>query len=319
MAKMDEMRFAVRIAQMYYEQGIREPEIARQTGLSQASISRLLTKAKKEGIVRILVTVPQGIYSDLEKQLIKQYGLFDAIVVDTLQEDDEPYIKKDISAAAAYYLETVVKPNEIIGIATWSSTLLGLINSMRPLHKPMNIRLVQLMGGIGNRSAEIHANRLTNQVADFLKGTAAYLPSPGIVGSEASRKVICEDVYVKETMQLFDKIDTAIVGIGALEPSTLLAESGNILSIEELNALRQSGAVGEILLHFYNANGQLIETPLDNRVITMGLCQLQKVKRSIAVAGGKRKYAAILGALRGRWINVLITDHYTASKLVKES
>jgi DNA-binding transcriptional regulator LsrR (DeoR family) len=319
MAKIDELRFAVRVAQMYYDQGIRQPDIAKQMGLSQASVSRLLTQAKDEGIVRISVSVPQGIYSELEEQLIHHYGLRDAIVVDTEEEDDEPLVRRDIGAAAAYYLESAVKPNELIGIASWSSALLSLVDSMRPIQKKMGIRVVQLMGGIGNRSAEVHANRLTSQLADLLKGSATFLPAPGIVGSEAARKVICDDVYVRETMQLFDKIDTALVGIGALEPSKLLAESGNIFSAMELMTLRQNGAVGDILLHFFDANGQLVDAPLDNRVITMGLDQLRKVRRSIGVAGGKRKYAGILGALKGKWINTLITDQFTASKLVNES
>lgn len=318
MAKIDELRFAVRVSQMYYEQGIRQPEIAKRMGLSQATVSRLLAQARDAGIIRISVSVPPGIYSELEEELIQHYGLRDAIVVDTIEEDDEPLVRRDIGNAAAYYLESSVKPNEIIGIASWSSALLALVDSMRPVQNKTGIRVVQLMGGMGNRSAEVHANRLTSQLADLLKGTATFLPAPGIVGSEAARKLFCEDVYVRETLQLFDKIDTALVGIGTLEPSRLLAESGNIFSMEEMKILRKNGAVGDILLHFFNAEGQPVDTPLDNRVITMGLDKLRKARRSIGVAGGKRKYASILGALRGRWINTLITDQYTASRLVKE-
>lgn len=318
MARVDELRFVVRVARMYYEGGIRQPLIAKQLGFSQATVSRLLARAKDEGIIRISVTAPKGVYSELEEQLIHRYGLRDAIVVDTIREDDEQIIQRDIGAAAAYYLESAAKPNEIIGFSSWSSTILALMDAMHPLSKKSGIRVVQIMGGIGNPSAEVYATRLTSQLADLLKGSAVFLPAPGIVGSEAARNVICEDVYVRETLELFNHIDTALVGIGALEPSKLLAESGNIFSISELETLRQCGAVGDTLLHFYDANGQLVSTPLDKRVITMSLEQLSKVRRSIGIAGGSRKYASILGALRGRWINMLITDQFTANRLVKE-
>ena len=318
MARIDEIRVIVRIARMYYERSIRQPDIAKQLGLSQATVSRLLNRAKEEGIIRITVSVPQGVYSQLEEQLIERYGLRDAIVVDTLREDDEQIIQRDIGAAAAYYLESAVKPNEVIGISSWSSSLLALVDAMHPLQSKSGIRVVQILGGVGNPSAEVHAAHLTSRLADILKGTAVFLPAPGVVGSEAARQVFQDDVYVQETMQLFNQIDTALVGIGVVEPSKLLAESGNIFSMAELGTLRKKGAVGDILLHFYDAMGDPVITPLDDRVISMSLEQLCKIQRSIGVAGGRRKYAGILGALRGKWINILITDQFTATRLVNE-
>lgn len=318
MAQIDELRFVVRVARMYYERGIRQPEIAKQLGFSQATVSRLLAQAKEEGIVRLSIAIPQGVYSELEEQLVQKYGLCDALIVDTVSEDDERLVNKDIGVAAAFYLESAVKPNETIGIASWSSTLLAVVDSMHPIQKKMGIRVVQIMGGVGNPSAEVHANRMTSQLADLLKGTAVFLPAPGIVGSEAARKVICDDVYVRKTMDLFDCIDTVLVGIGVVEPSKLLADSGNVFSISELELLRKNGAVSNLLLRHLNGNGQLVNTPLDKRVIAMSLEQLRNVKRSIGVAGGKRKYDGILAVLKGKWINMLITDQFTASRLINE-
>ena len=96
----------------------------------------------------------------------------------------------------------------------------------------------------------------------------------------------------------------------------LLADSGNIFSTEQLDALRRKGAVGDILIRFFDENGQPVQNELDNRVVSMTLPQLRQVNRSVGVAGGKRKFNAILGALRGGLINVLITDCYTAERLV---
>jgi DNA-binding transcriptional regulator LsrR (DeoR family) len=143
------------------------------------------------------------------------------------------------------------------------------------------------------------------------------LPAPGIVGSQASLDVLLADPYVHEAMALFDQVSLALVGIGALQPSELLAKSGNIFSDEELGILRGAGAVGDILLHFFNEHGQPVETPLNNRVISMSLPQLRQVDRAVGVAGGRRKQEAILGALRGNFVNVLITDCYTARRLIE--
>ena len=314
----DELRLVVRVARMYHEWGMRQPEIAQQLGISQATISRLLNRGKDEGIVRISVAVPPGVYSVLEENLMKKYGLRDAIVVDTMWNEDERLIQKEIGSAAAYYLESIIRNNEVIGISSWSSTLLAMVDAMHPLHKRSNIRVVQILGGVGNPAAEVHANRLTSRFSDLLHGTSVFLPAPGIVGSENAVSVLLEDYYVKNAVELFDQVSLALVGIGSIEPSSLLAQSGNIYSKEELSMLLSEGAVGDVLLRVYDRGGKPVITPLNNRVISMSLEQLSRVDRALGIAGGSRKYEAILGALRGNWINVLITDRYTAERLVEE-
>jgi DNA-binding transcriptional regulator LsrR (DeoR family) len=149
-------------------------------------------------------------------------------------------------------------------------------------------------------------------------GEARLLPAPGVVGSAAARTVLFEDPFVREAMAQLDRVTVALVGIGALEPSRLLAASGNVFSPRELEALRRKGAVGDVCLRFFDERGEAIHTELEERVIGMTLEQLRHVKRTIGIAGARRKYEAILGAVRGRWVNVLITDRATAEKLVAE-
>jgi DNA-binding transcriptional regulator LsrR (DeoR family) len=126
------------------------------------------------------------------------------------------------------------------------------------------------------------------------------------------------DEVAQQAIRLFDQVTTALVGIGSIEPSPLLAQSGNIFAPRELALLREAKAVGDIVLRFFDQNGNLVETGLEKRVISMRLEQLHKVSRAIGVAGGSRKYAAILGALHGHWINILVTDHFTARRLANE-
>lgn len=125
-----------------------------------------------------------------------------------------------------------------------------------------------------------------------------------------------QDPFVCETIDRFDSVTLALVGIGSIEPSELLASSGNIFSLQELDSLRAQGAVGDVCLRFFDAEGVPIESPLNDRVIGMELEQLRKVKRSVGIAGGQRKITAIRGAVRGGFVNVLITDLSTAQALV---
>lgn len=319
MAQIDELRLAVRVARMYYQWDMKQSDIAKRLGLSQPTISRLLQQAKQNGVVRISVTAPQGVYTELEEDLLRRYRLRDAVVVDCSSDQDDRMIEREIGGAAAYYLESALRPNEIIGISSWSATLLALVDAMHAVARKGDVRVVQILGGVGDPSAEVHANRLTSRFADLVGGVPVYLPAPGVLGSAAARKVLLADSYVHDVITLFDQVTTALVGIGAIEPSKLLASSGNIFIAHELELLRSKGAVGDILLRFFDIGGKPVDTPLNDRVVSMRLDQLGRVDRSIGVAGGARKYAAILGALRGGWINVLITDQFTARRLVAES
>jgi len=317
MSRIDELRLIARVARMYYEQDMRQSEIAKQLGLSQATVSRLLNRSKEEGIIRISINLPKGVYTELEETLVKKFGLGDVIVVDSL-DDNESLIQRDLGAAAAYYLESAIRPNEVIGISSWSATLLALVDALHSVPRKPGVKVVQILGGVGNPSVEAHATRLTSRMAQLVNGEAVFLPVSGVLASEAARDILAADEVAQQAIRLFDHVTIALVGVGAVDPSPLLAQSGNIFVPQELELLRHEKAVGDILYRFYDKSGNLVKTGLENRVISMSLEQLRKVSRAVGVAGGSRKYAGILGALRGHWINILVTDHFTASRLATE-
>jgi DNA-binding transcriptional regulator LsrR (DeoR family) len=315
MPRVDELRMIARVARMYYEWDLRQSEIAKQLDLSQATVSRLLNRSKEEGIIRISINLPTGVYTELEEVLVKKFGLRDAIVVDSL-EDNEKLIQRDLGAATAYYLESAIRPNEMIGISSWSATLLTMVDALHPLQRKPGVKVIQILGGVGgNPAVESQATRLTSRMAQLVNGDAVFLPVSGVLATEAAHDILMADETIQRSIKLFDQVTTALVGIGTVDPSPLLAQSGNIFSQKELDLLRQEKAVGDILLRFFDENGNLVETGLEKRVLSMTLEQLSKVSRVVGVAGGSRKYAAILGALRGHWINILITDHFTANRL----
>ena len=319
MARIDELRLMTRVARLYHEQNLRQMEIAARLNPSQSTVSRLLKRAEREQIVRITVSVPFGVYTDLEEALVSTYGLQDAVVADCARDAGDESVSRDLGRAAAYYLETTLDQGECIGISSWSGTILAMVDVMRQIPRPIDARVIQILGGAGEPQAKVHAAFLASRLGELVRGKVTFLPAPGLVDSAAVRLVLLNDSAIREVTKLFDEITLALVGIGTVEPSPLIASSGNIFSNEELEMLRQNGAVGDILYRFFDAEGQPVQTPLADRVTGMDHEQLRRVKRVVGIAGGARKVDAIRGALKGKLINTLITDRFTAEQLVQDA
>ncbi|MBS1857464.1 MAG: sugar-binding transcriptional regulator [Acidobacteria bacterium] len=314
MARIDELRLMAKIARMYYTQGLRQTAICERLNIHQSTVSRVLKRAEREGIVRIAVSLPPGTHTEAEEALQARYGLDEAVVVDCLEDDAQ--IARDLGAAAAFYLENTLKPSDVIGISSWSAALLAMVNAMRPSQRFKNARVIQILGGVGSPNAEVHATQVTRRLADLIGGEATLLPAPGIVGSRDARNVLLKDRFVRDAVDLFPGITLALVGIGATEPSRALVSSGNVFSPQEIKLLAGKGAVGDICLRFFDSAGRQVITELNDRVISIELEDLRKVRRVVGVAGGRRKVSAIRGALAGKLINVLITDLASAQELI---
>lgn len=314
MTSVERLRLMTKVARLYYEHGLRQPEIAKQLSLSQPLVSRLLAAAQKEGIVRTTVTAPAGVYPELEEELERRYGLKDAVVADCAA-DTPDQVLRDVGSAAGAYLEATLTADEVVGISSWSETLLRTVGSMQPLRRAGG-HVVQILGGIGAPTAEAHAIRLTEQLASLLKAEPHFLAAPGVTASGEATAHYLAEPPVAETTAYFERLTVALVGIGALHPSRLLGESGNVFSEVELDELDRLGAVGDICLRFFDAAGRPVESPFGERVIGLQLEQLRRVPRAVGVAGGADKFEAIHGALEGRLVNVLITDRFTAERLL---
>jgi DNA-binding transcriptional regulator LsrR (DeoR family) len=162
-----------------------------------------------------------------------------------------------------------------------------MVDALHTLPKKPGVRVVQILGGVGNPSAEVHATHLTSRRAALVKGERIFLPAPGVVGSEAAKRVLLEYEYVSKSPALFDGVTMALVGIGAVQSSALLAESGNIFSSQEQDILVQKRAVGDVLLRFFDHQGKPINSELDKRVISKSLDQLRELDRAIDIAGSR--------------------------------
>jgi DNA-binding transcriptional regulator LsrR (DeoR family) len=309
-------RLIADVARMYYQERQTQLEIATSLSISQGTVCRFLQRAEKLGIVRTTIRPPVGTFVDLEELLERKFGLSQVIIAQAPSGSEEA-MQDAVGAAAAHFLETTLKPRAVIGVASWSASLFSMVQQMHPVWKVSECKVVQILGGEGHPSIEKHASYLVSQLARLVQGDAHFLPAPGLVASKEVADVLGQDPNVRETMKLFDLITVAVLGIGSMEPSPWLSGSGNTFSIEDLQSLEEKGAVGNICLRFYNAGGQEIRDAVDDtRVFGLQLERLKSIPMVVGVASGKRKHQAILGALRGKWINVLVTDQFTAESFV---
>lgn len=316
MAKQDEQRLLVKIANLYYLEGRKQSDIAELLSLSQSFVSRAISRCQKEGVVKISVVQPSNIFHNLEKGIEERYGIRQAIIVDTEEDASDHAIKRAIGSAAAHYLETRLRPKDLVGVSSWSSTIRAMVDEVHAQNLKAS-GVIQLLGGVGP-NGNVQATILTQTLAQQLNCQAWLLPSQSIEGSMEEKNRLIASKDVAEVTARFDDVDIAIVGIGILEPSQLLKTSGNYYHEEMLQTLAVRGAVGDICLHYFDKQGNAVLQNDEDPVIGMELSKVKKCPNVVALAGGVEKIAAIRGAMSGGYIDVLITDYHTARGLIKD-
>jgi DNA-binding transcriptional regulator LsrR (DeoR family) len=315
-SRLNELRMITRVAQMYHVEGLRQADIAHHLRISQATVSRMLKKAQDEEIVRTTIVSPPGTYGALEGALRQHFGLAEVIVVECA-EDRDGAIMARIGEAAAHFLETTMQPGEIIGVSSWSETILKMVDNIHPMKAGKARYVVQTLGGMGDPAVQTHATQLTTRLAKLTGAEPRLLTAPGVSQSREAKLIMLSDQYVRETVDLFGKITVAFMGIGAIEPSRMLARSGNVFSSKELADVAEAGAVGDMSLRFFDIAGRPVKTPLDERVIGLTLEEIARIDRVIGLAGGQSKTNAIFGALKTGVLDVLITEKFTARRLLE--
>jgi DNA-binding transcriptional regulator LsrR (DeoR family) len=310
-----QMRLMTKVARMYHERGARQADIATSLSISQAKVSRLLKRAESVGIVRTIVTAAPGVYADLEERLEDRYGITEAVVVDVEPDADEPEVLAAIGAGAAAYLEATLSGGDRIGVSSWSETVLAMVDRLRPFTTRGAVEVVQLLGGVGAPEAQSHSNRILGDLARRIGADPVYVSAPGLVANPAIRDSLLEDASMQQVLRHWRELTMTIMGIGSVEPSSVLATSGNAFSPEERDPLLAAGAVGDICHRIFRADGTLVRGDIDDRVIAIPAQDLLRVPRRVGVAGVPRKLEAIRGALAGHWVTTLVTDLRTAEEL----
>jgi DNA-binding transcriptional regulator LsrR (DeoR family) len=218
-----------------------------------------------------------------------------------------------LGQAGARYLERILKGGERIGVS-WGTTLRAVVDHLRP--RPLSPSVVPLVGGLGQSEPVIHANDLAHRLAAVLGGDVHLLHAPAIVARRSVRRAMLSDGGIQRVLSMARQVQVALVGIGALVPTSTLVRS-KYFGARDLSRLRRRGAIGDICTRPFSRTGMPVDDALQGRILAVEFSALKRIPTVVAVAGGVDKAEAIRGALEGHLVNVLVTDHLAARALLR--
>jgi DNA-binding transcriptional regulator LsrR (DeoR family) len=314
----------VQCLELYYRQGRSQKDIAQSLGVSAATVSRLLKRAFDDGLVRVELDLPRT--QELEAALIDRFGLRDAVVVAAGGRGD---VREELGVAAAAYFEKVAANGMRVGVSC-GFTLYHTVHALRE-RRFRDLALYPLSGESTLKLVDISPNTLVGMMAAKYRPhvTAYALPVQHLVSLreiERERRRLLRDPEIRAIYEAAESVNLALVGVGQIAEATpgfcSLAESYGV----SVKRLREFGVVGEINYQPFDAEGRIVDEPelraLMRRVLSVEGGRLQALSREddrwiIAVAGGRSKIEAVRGALRGRFLNVLVTDEDVAQAVLK--
>lgn len=298
------------VANLYYNAEMTQNQIAERFFTSRSKISRMLKEARRLGIVEIKILEPWDRNIELEQQFRKTFCLKDIRVISTKEANDTMVLQK-LGEVGAYYLDNLLNEHMILGIS-WGNTMYHTVKAVKT-SKNIPITVVPIMGAANVKTPERDSLDLSKELAYAYGGTYHYIYAPLFVNSVEVRKSLEQEPNIKHCLEFARNADVILTSVGSIVYKSWKA----YLSTRDLYHLEQKGAIGHIGGHFYDKDGKEVVTPFVGKMIGLGIEDIKKVKNVICVAGLEMKAEAILGAVRGGYINTLITDE-AAARLVLE-
>lgn len=311
--EQNDLRMVIKVAKMYYELKLKQEEIAIKENLSKSKVSRLLNKAVEEGYVKFSVTYPIKSVNELEKEFIDVFKLKRVFIAPIIVED-KFLIMKDVCIALASDLTRIINEDDVVAIS-WGNTLNSLSNNLIPINKK-GIKIVQLNGGIAKNVRPTRSENIITNFAKVYEATGYILPVPAIVDNKKIADTIMEDSQINFVLNLAINARVAIFTVGSVSSESILIDAGYFTK-DEYEDMKEMGAVGDICTRYFNIKGELIDKDLNGRAIGISLDALKAKDYSIGIGVGIKKANAILGALRGGYMNSLYTDEITAKEVLK--
>lgn len=301
------------VAEMYYLEQKNQAEIAKFIGVTRSMVSRLLTEARESGIVEIRVRRLVQSDHELGLALMECFGLKDASVV-TFAHTGGEHLLSALGSAGAQMLKRYLAPNMVLGLA-WGTSISATVDAFETSNR-MPVKVVQLVGAMGARNMEYDGHDLVARMSEKIGGEAYYLNAPYLCQSAEMAKSLLETKSVRETINLGRKADVALLGVGTTTAEYSSFYLAGYISQQELQRLRREGAVGDVGGLHFDAQGGPASEDFSDRLVSIRRKELLAIPVRLGVAGGEGKVDAIVGALRGRYLNVLVTDSMTARKIL---
>jgi len=315
---LDEQRehLMVQVAKMYFDLERTQQDIARELGLTRWQVGRLLTEAKQTGIVRIEITPRKNRRAALEVKLQELYNLRDAIVVPVGEVADAALLIETVAQAAATYIASLNPKPDLMGLS-WGRTMSAVARCLPEKWNP-GLQVILVNGSTALRLTSTRTSAVAETFAQTAGGSATLLPVPAIVGKKSTREALEADPIVERVLSLASEAEIICFGMGGISHRSVLLSSG-YLTEDDIDRLQEHGAVGDILGRFIDANGNTVDTALDDRTVGLPLEKLRQTERAIGIVSGEEKHEIALAALKAGYVSVLITDEVTAAYAIENA
>lgn len=302
-----------RAAHLFFYEGMSQKEIGAELGISNVTVSRLIQKAKEQKIVKFVIQEPYLWSLQIAEDLKQRYHLQNCIVA-PVPDDANDAAKKAVALEGARYVQRIITAKDILGIA-WGKTMYHLINYLNPCQRT-NAAFVTLHGSIATCDFDLDVLTLTTKAAMSLGGKRYCLFANGLLNSLENVTMLKREQHTNEIFSLFPRITISVSGIGAFypEPTSALA-SNNYLSQADYEKLTAANVYGDIMLRFFNRDGNECDTDLRSRTLSIELDDYKRIPTKILVASGVHKAKALNAALKGGMANILIIDGELATAL----
>ena len=302
---------ATRAAWLHYAGGLTQAQVAKRLGLTGLKAHRLITRANQEGMVKVFIDGEVSECVELEFALSQEYDLEYCEVVPDFDQDDLPL--KALGIAGAQFLKREIERADtpLIGVGH-GRTLAATVDNL-PATASGGTEFVSLLGGL-SRKFSANPHDVIHRLAERTGAQAFVMPVPFFANTVEDREVLLGQRGISEIFDLARRSALKLVSIGTTEPEASLVATG-MIEQGEIEDVKQAGGAGELLGHFFNDEGEPVETTLSNRTIALSRNDLRG-SRIVAIAGGTMKTGAIRSVLKSRFLSGLITDERTARALV---
>ncbi len=309
---VDDIRLMIKVCDLYYNQGISQQKIAEGLELSRPTVSRLLSSARDQGVVRIIISDLDEIkYWELERQLEERYQLQEVLITDASSDVDE--MNDMIGRMAGRYIVRKIRSGQIVGVSMGRTLHRMTTHVTEP--EAEDVTFVPMVGGMGQLQTELHANSIAEALADVYHGTFVPFHAPARVSTRKMRDELMKEESLGRPIELMRHLDIALVGIGYPSDYSSITATG-YYDEAAIAQLKERKVAGDICMQFYDEDGDTSPYSMDNNVIGYDIASLHKVPCCVGIAGGMDKLMAITGAIRGGYINHLVTDVECARALL---
>jgi deoxyribonucleoside regulator len=305
------------VAEQYFIEGKTQADISKMVGVTRSMVSRMLTEARRAGIVKIQIQRPMGFDRDLQKQLKERFGLSNAFVIKQHNMHSSK-IKERIGQAGTIVLKQYLKPNTQLGLST-GTTVKAVVNAIDPeeFYETETMTVTQLLGTLGAKDSKYDMHSVLADLQRKFRCSAVYLNAPYIVENAEIAQSFLATKNVADGIDNARKTNVALLSVGSLDIATSSYFLAGHITTDDILDMVQAGAVGDVCGFQIDEFGQKVCEEFQSRVIGIGLEDYLKIPIRIGVAGGPSKVLPLLGGLRAGYLNVLITDADTAQQILE--